>query len=176
MTNSISIPHELVKTQTQRNTTMTTIYTNESFGRHVIAKKNIQQGTTLGYYVGKLIQGASEHDNDYILSSHTWNDYHIDGTPPEGEPSRKYTLSYINGDYGDGDLVNCKFNHEGLVYKTKRISKGDQLFLEYGNNYTWNNMVRHMLISMVKKMNSRATLVRRTERPQYQIPSYATVI
>jgi len=96
-------------------------------------KKNILRGTILGYYFGRIIRGTVTHENDYLLSSPTWNNYYIDGSPPEGEPTKEYTLSYINGDYGDGDLVNCKFDHEGQVYKTKRIPKGDQLFLAYGD-------------------------------------------
>jgi hypothetical protein len=90
---------------------MATIHTNDVFGRHVVAKKIIQRGTTLGYYIGKIVQGDAKQDNDYLLSSHTWNNYHIDGSPPTGEPVSEYTLSYINGDYGDGDLINCNFDN-----------------------------------------------------------------
>jgi hypothetical protein len=100
------------------------------------------------------------HENDYLLSSHTWNNYYIDGSPPAEEPMKEYTLSYINGDYGDGDLVNCKFDHEGQVYTTKRIQKGDQLFLAYGDSYNWCNLVRHMLSAMVRKINKLAAHTR----------------
>jgi len=107
-----------------------------------------------------MIQGTAKNENDYLLSSPTWNNYYIDGAPPEGEPTNEYTLSYINGDYGDGDLVNCKFDHEGQVYTTKRIPKGDQLFLAYGDMYSWCNLVRHMLTAMVKKINMLAEYAR----------------
>ena len=157
---AMSIPHELIETQTKRLTSLTTILTNECFGRHVVAKKTIQRSTTLGYYFGIMIQGAPKLENEYLLSSHTWKHYYIDGSPPVGEPTKEYTLSYINGDYGDGDLVNCKFDHEGQVYTTKRIPKGDQLFLAYGDSYSWCNLVKYMLTAMVSKINKLAAYAR----------------
>ena len=43
-TTAMCIPHELVETKTKRLTSLTTILTNECFGRHVVAKNPYNKG------------------------------------------------------------------------------------------------------------------------------------
>jgi hypothetical protein len=46
----------------------------------------------------------------------------------------------INDPLGPKELTNCTVLHGGLVYQTRDLKKGEELFFTYGSAYDWDDM------------------------------------
>lgn len=110
-------------------------------GRGVFARKRLEEGTSLGFYSGKILtkrehENMSPTDASYVVTlqwkrkvrgrrQHIIVDGNVSGN----------MLSIINDGPHSGHEANLEMDDGGVLYTTKVVEEGEELFWNYGNNY-----------------------------------------
>jgi hypothetical protein len=103
-------------------------------GLGVFAEENIPKGEHIGNYDGKIIQRKKKHfDPDYSMEIN--EKYVVDGSCYP-----RPLTSMINDTYKTKKKHNCEFvvkesKKRVEVYSTRSIADGDELYIDYGNEY-----------------------------------------
>jgi hypothetical protein len=110
-------------------------------GRGLFPRKRLEEGTSLGFYSGKMLS-KREHENmrlsdsSYVVTLH-WK-RKVRGKRQhiivDGNVSGNM-LSIINDGPHSGHAANVEMDDGGVLYTTRVVEEGEELFWNYGNNY-----------------------------------------
>ena len=120
-------------------------------GLGLYAEENIEKGLHIGWYYGKVFIEYPHNNSQYILNVHSkpswvsddiWKNripghgIFIDGDPvysTNKDDDIKYRLGRLN--HKTNKHINAKFLSNGRLVATKKIRKGCEIFINYGDDY-----------------------------------------
>jgi hypothetical protein len=110
-------------------------------GRGLFTRKKLQGGTSLGFYSGKMLstrehERMSYDDSAYVVTLH-WKRKVGNKFQPiivDGKVSGNM-LSMINDGPHSGYAANVEMGDGGVLYTTRVVEEGEELFWDYGNKY-----------------------------------------
>lgn len=109
-------------------------------GNGVYTLKDINRGDDLGYYIGEVLT-ENEFENRYAKDGYGEYVLRIPDKNAEGkfiiiDAKNHYNwVSRVNAPKGTKKRKNIYWDNEGRVYASRNIKAGEELFVDYGNDY-----------------------------------------
>ena len=113
-------------------------------GNGLFTKENIEKGQHLGWYYGDIYESHPNNDSDYILeiqmkpcwvSASIWNNKKNKNMFIDGCPKDKSLVFYKFSMLNHSNSPNVKFLQNGRIVSLRKIINGEELLVNYGNEY-----------------------------------------
>ena len=113
-------------------------------GNGLFTQENIKKDKHLGWYYGDIYEKHPNNDSGYILeiqmkpcwvSTLTWNKKKSKNMFIDGYPKDRSNIFYKFSMLNHSKHPNVKFLQNGRIVSLRSIKNGEELFVNYGNEY-----------------------------------------
>lgn len=113
-------------------------------GLGLFSQEDISKNQHLGWYYGSIYEEHPENDSDYVLeiqmkpcwvTQSLWENKKGKNMFIDGYPNDKSDILYKFSMLNHSKRPNVKFLQNGRIVTLRKILKGEEFFVNYGNEY-----------------------------------------